>query len=349
MSDRQEFRDKFQPILEQYVQKRVQEVPINTVDTRKIIKSISNLVLSPGKRMRPYLAVRTASSCGVPTLRAYKLGVAMELFHDFALIHDDIMDNSSERRGMQTVHTEFQAEHESKQWKGSSEHYGVSCGILAGDLLFAWAEQAIDELNTPTEFRDDLFQAWGTMKTEVILGQAIDATSSVLPKGISRKQLMQMLALKSGRYSIGRPILLGYALAGVEVLEETVMEATEPLGLAFQIQDDILGTFGDPRKTGKSTDSDIKEGKVTMLAWETRRRLETEEELASWERIFGNPDSTDEEIMSIRALMEKSGARIYVSELASQLIKKSVEMSYALPKISKWFIELAEELESREV
>lgn len=329
--------------------KQVGEIGISTVDTRKLVKTVNALVLRPGKRMRPYLAVKTASSCGVPMLRAYKLGVAMELFHDFALIHDDIMDNSSERRGSITVHKKYEEEHLSKGWRGSAERFGISNGILAGDLLLAWSEQALDELNLPPEVRDGVYRAWADMKTEVILGQSIDAVTSVLPRGISRRQLLEMLALKSGRYSIGRPILLGYALAGIEVSDATVMEATEPLGLAFQIQDDILGTFGDSRKTGKSTNSDIKEGKITMLAWEAKKRLEKEEDMATWERVFGNPQATDEDIRMIRELMESTGARIYVSELASQLIKKSIEMAYALPKISKWFIELAEELEDRDV
>lgn len=349
MPDRQEFREKFQPILEEYIEERKSTVQTYTIDTKKLVRVVTDLVLRPGKRMRPYLAVRTASSCGVPMLRAYKLGVAMELFHDFALIHDDIMDNSNERRGKITVHKKYQEEHQSKQWKGSAERYGISCGILAGDLLLAWSEQALDELNMPEEVRDSVYQAWGNMKTEVILGQVIDATTSVLPRGISRRQLLEMLALKSGRYSIGRPILMGYALAGIDVSEETVMQATEPLGLAFQIQDDILGTFGDSRKTGKSTDSDIKEGKMTMLAWETKKRLESDSDIATWERVFGNAQATDKDIQAARALMESSGARIYVSELASQLIARSIEMAYALPKIDKWFIELAEELEDRDV
>jgi geranylgeranyl diphosphate synthase, type I len=349
MTERQDFRDTFQPILDQYIKKRISEVGINTIDTKKIIRVITDLVLSPGKRMRPYLAVRTALSCGVPELRANQLGVAMELFHDFALVHDDIMDSSNERRGKPTVHRKFQQEHESKNWRGSAERYGISSAILAGDLLFAWSEQALDELNTPEDFREKMYRAWSDMKTEVILGQQIDLTSSVLPKGLSRKQLLQMLALKSGRYSIGRPILLGYALAGFDVAEQTVMEATEPLVLAFQIQDDILGTFGNAKKTGKSTDSDIKEGKMTMLAWETKRRLESDLAIKTWERVFGNAQASDEDIQIVRELMESSGARIYVSELASQLIKKSIEMAYALPNISSWFIELAEELENREV
>lgn len=349
MLERQEFRDRFQPVLKQYMEKQVGEIGISTVDTRKLVRTVNDLVLRPGKRMRPYLAVKTASSCGVPTLRAYKLGVAMELFHDFALIHDDIMDNSSERRGSITVHKKYEQEHIAKGWKGSAERFGISNGILAGDLLLAWSEQALDELNMPPEVRDGVYRAWADMKTEVILGQSIDAITSVLPKGIGRKQLLEMLALKSGRYSIGRPILLGYALAGVEASAEMVMEATEPLGLAFQIQDDILGTFGDARKTGKSTDSDIKEGKITMLAWETKRRIESDSDLDTWDRVFGNPEASDQDIQKIRSIMEASGARIYVGELASQLIKKSIEMAYDLPKISKWFIELAEELEDRDV
>lgn len=341
------FRKTFQKALETFIKSRVDNLPVRMIDAKKLAKVSASFVVRPGKRMRPYLAIKTATTCNASEEDAMKLGLALELFHAFALVHDDIMDRSEQRRGQPTVHAMYATEHEEKDWKGSSSHYGTSNAILSGDLLYTWAEKAFDGIHSSPEIEHRLSEAWNTMKEEVILGQTLDVVLGSLPHGISRKQLLDVLALKSGRYSIGRPIILGYILAGADFSESAVLAATEPLGLAFQIQDDILGTFGDIKTTGKDTDSDIKEGKMTMLAWEARRRLEETEDLDVWERAFGSANASKEDIEHIRSLMEKTGARVYVETLAEQLIHRAIEKSYELPLIGGWFTTLAESLRLR--
>ncbi|MCW1892096.1 MAG: polyprenyl synthetase family protein [Candidatus Uhrbacteria bacterium] len=346
-NDQASFQAAFQPALETFVSEQLRHLSVQTIDAKKLARSVADMATRKGKRMRPYLAIRTAMSCGVSEAQALPLGIALELFHDFALIHDDIIDRSAQRRGRPTIHTIFENEHQKKSWKGSAEHYGISSAILAGDLLYTWAERAFDEVRAPDEIRSKLERAWSLMKEEVILGQTMDVITSVLPRGISRKQLLDVQALKSGRYSIGRPILLGYLFGGVDIAERTVLDATEPLGIAFQIQDDIIGTFGDAKQTGKSIDSDLKEGKITMLVWEAQRRIESEEDRAIWERALGNPDATEAELNILRRIIQDTGALVYVRALSEQLVQRSIERAYELPKISNWFIELAESLEGR--
>lgn len=343
-----DFRDKFQASLEDFVRTQSEHSPVHTRDARKLTRNVSKLALGPGKRMRPFLAMETARTYGITFKKAEPLGLALELFHDFALVHDDIMDRSEERRGKPTLHKIYEDEHRKKDWKGSSTHYGASSAILGGDLLYTWAERAFDACHADPDVKKKLCSLWSEMKEEVILGQTLDVTVTVLNSRISRKQLLDVLALKSGRYSIGRPILLGYALAEVDVHERTVLDATEPLGLAFQIQDDILGTFGDPKKTGKSTDSDLKEGKLTLLAWEVQRRIVDSEDQKRWDATFGNPKATKKELDALRKIVKQSGALELVETLAQQLIDRAIENAYALPRISDWFIELAKTLEKRE-
>jgi len=342
------FAQRFQKDLQAFLDERVRSLSVHTTDAMKLAKNAAQFSLRPGKRMRPYLAAMTARAYGVPDDACLRLGVALELFHDFALVHDDIMDRSDERRGMPTVHKLYEAEHERKRWKGDGKQYALSSAILCGDLLYTWAEMALTTVHTTPESKHTLFDKYHVMKEEVILGQTLDTTMSVLPKGVSRKQLLEVIALKSGRYSIGRPILMGYALGGEDINDSTVLEATEPLGLAFQIQDDILGTFGDPKKTGKSIDSDIREGKMTILAWEARKRIEKATDQAVWDRAFGNLNATQKDIDVIRRLMVDTGSLVYVKELSKQLIEKSIEYAYQLPRITDFFIELAKTLEVRE-
>jgi geranylgeranyl diphosphate synthase type I len=347
MNNRDAFQSSFQPALESFIADQLESISVRTIDAKKLARSVADLATRSGKRMRPYLAIRTAMACGVSESQALTLGIALELFHDFALVHDDIMDQSSERRGQKTIHAIFEAEHARKNWKGSAEHYGTSSAILAGDLLYTWAERAFDGIQAPDEIRVRLERAWSYMKEEVILGQTMDVITSVLPRGISRKQLLDIQTLKSGRYSIGRPIHLGYLFGGMDVAERTVLDATEPLGIAFQIQDDILGTFGDSKQTGKDIDSDLREGKLTMLVWEAKRRIESEEDRVIWDRVFGNRNATDAELAILRKIIQDTGALVYVKALAKQLIQHSIEHAYELPKISDWFIELAESLDDR--
>ena len=341
------FQKSFQKPLEQFLSVQTELATVQTIDAKKLMRTISLFVLRPGKRMRPYLAIRTARTYGIHRSKADKLGIALELFHDFALVHDDIMDRSDERRGQKTIHVLFEEEHERKGWKGAKEHYGTSGAILAGDLLHTWADRAVSGCPTDDLIKKKLLCAWSVMQEEVILGQTLDVTAAVLTHGISRKQLLDVLALKSGRYSIGRPILLGYTLAGAHVPERTVLDATEPLGLAFQIQDDLLSTFGNPKITGKSVDSDLKEGKLTILAWETMRRIECDADRKQWNAVFGNPNATKKELDALRKLIMHSGAYTYVQTLSTQLIERSIERAYKLPRISEWFIELARTLEQR--
>ncbi|MBD3251245.1 hypothetical protein GF380_02115, partial [Candidatus Uhrbacteria bacterium] len=310
----EQFRTRFQKQLESYVLRRLSNAAVNHRDAKKLMRIVAKLVLGPGKRMRPFLTYRTAKRFGVTARSCMPVCIALELFHDFALIHDDIMDRSEKRRGKQTVHELYKDEHRKKDWKGSAEHYGTSCALLAGDLLFAWSEQSFAALNSKYDSLK-LRQAWDTLKEEVILGQTLDVTSSVLPHFISRKQVLEIQALKSGRYSIGRPMLIGYALAQASVSEASIMQATEPLGIAFQIQDDILSTFGSPKVTGKTKDADLKEGKLNILTLEARHRLPDDKARVVWNRTFGNPNATTKELDVLRQLIRDSGALNYVEIL----------------------------------
>lgn len=345
--DLKQFQKRFQTNLERFTLNRLKDANVRTRDAKKLMRTVAKLVLAPGKRMRPYLAYKTSRCFNVEIKISNTVGVALELFHDFALVHDDIMDRSDERRGKPTIHKLYESEHNRKKWKGSAKHYGISSAILAGDLLVTWSDMALDDVACTDSVRKKIFKAWGRLKEEVILGQTLDVTISALPHGISRKQLLEVLALKSGRYSIGRPMLMGYALADHTISERSVLNATEPLGLAFQIQDDIISTFGDPKKTGKSIDADLKEGKITLLAWEAVRRLPTAQSKIVWEKTFGNPKATKKELDELRKIIKNTGALKYVETLEEQLIDHAIERAKALPKCGSWFADLAKALRHR--
>jgi geranylgeranyl diphosphate synthase type I len=342
----QRFLRIFEPALSIYIKQCLKHQNDAGIGSKTIVQAAADFALTPGKRLRPYIAYQTALSCGASMSDAKTLAIAIELFHDFALVHDDIMDQSDMRRGRPTLHRLFEHDHRTRHRKGNAKSAGESLAILAGDLLYVWSDEAIHRIPTINK-TPGLMNAWDAMRQEVILGQSLDLLFGFLSKPPKKSDLMHMLALKSGRYSIGRPILLGLALAGKYVSERTILSLVEPLGIAFQIQDDILSTFGSQKSVGKSLDSDIREGKMTLLALETLRRLHTPNERATWKRGFGQRDVATKDIQAVRSLMIQTGAFDVVIRQSKALMKQAVRNAKRLTFKHTWYIDLIEMLNKR--
>lgn len=339
------FRKRFNRDFEEFTRYHRQKMPLRDRAVSQLIAQACSMLLTSGKRIRPYLAYASSSSSGAPLDEAIKLGIALELFHGYAIVHDDIIDQSDMRRGVATIHAYFATHHEQKHWLGSAQRFGEAFAILAGDLLMAWSDLALRYVSTG-KAQKNIERTWDDMKEEVILGQALDVSIGANAKRPSRANLMHMVAVKSGRYTIGRPMLLGYALANAAVREETVMRIAEPLGIAFQIQDDALSSFGDAHTIGKPVDADMREGKMTLLAFETMRRLSPAQERI-WEKGFGKPEASTRAINDAKNLMVTSGARTYVETLAEQLIELSMERAADLPDGGSWFLDFASRMRHR--
>jgi geranylgeranyl diphosphate synthase, type I len=336
----------FEPALTRFVHQCRRHGYDAGIGSKTIVKAASDFALTSGKRLRPYIAYQTAMSCGATKTDALSLAIAMELFHDFALVHDDIMDRSDTRRGKPTLHKIFERSHAKLHLKGDPQSAGEALAILAGDLLYVWSDEAIHRIK-PCRTNRSLMAAWDSMRQEVILGQSLDLQFGYLKEPPNKSDLMRMLALKSGRYSIGRPMLLGLALAGKHVSDTKILSLVEPLGIAFQIQDDLLSTFGSRKSVGKSLESDIREGKMTLLALETMRRLYTPKERAAWKQGFGRREAVSKDIQAVRSLMIQTGARDTVADQGELLMKRSKRNAMRLPFSHQWFLDLIEVLDGR--
>lgn len=340
------FRLRFNRALRLFIVERRKAATVRGIDAMRLHDAAARFAQAPGKRLRPYLAYRAAVDGRLETGRALKLALALELFHAFALIHDDLMDRSDMRRGRPSLHRAFEIEHRRRRLKGDAANYGAAMAILAGDLLLVWADAALHDAADKRPPKG-LLREWDVMRAEVMLGQALDVSLPTLRRPPARRDVLAMLAVKSGRYSIGRPLLLGLALAERHADEQTVLRATEPLGIAFQHRDDILGTFGSARETGKSVDSDIREGKISLLAWETRRRLQSAKDAAAWNRGFGRRNASRSAVAAVRRLMEKTGARDAVEKEIRRLTGLAQRRLKKLPFPYSWLLDLAATLAAR--
>ncbi|MDJ1370387.1 polyprenyl synthetase family protein [Gulosibacter molinativorax] len=239
---------------------------------------------------------------------------ALELFHAAALAHDDILDRSDTRRGKPSMHRAFEGKHHEAGWVGDPEHFGLSAAILAGDLLLMWSDDL--RLEAASHVRTSRGQAaiaeFSRMRTEVTAGQYLDVVAELAWQQIARDEradrAIAIAAAKSASYSVEAPLVIGARLAGADdQLVGHIRAMGLPLGLAFQVRDDVLSVFGDESITGKPSGDDLREGKRTLIIAEVDQRAD-DETRAFFEARLGAADLTADEIARMQDAIRDTGA-----------------------------------------
>ncbi|MPQ97686.1 polyprenyl synthetase family protein [Modestobacter sp. I12A-02628] len=270
-----------------------------------------------GKRLRPAFAYWGWRGLTGPdgedddaVLRAV---AALELVHASALVHDDVMDAASTRRGRPATHLGFATRHGAASLDGDGAAFGVGAAILVGDLALVWSDELLRRSGISTEALIRARPVWDRMRTEVTAGQYLDLLRAA--GGLPGPQgALTVARYKSAGYTVQRPLQLGAALAGAgEQAADTYSGIGLPLGEAFQLRDDVLGVFGDPAVTGKSADDDLREGKQTLLISLAEERTDAAGR-ALLARGLGNPAATPADLDAVRALIVSTGARDQVEQ-----------------------------------
>ena len=260
-----------------------------------------HLLLSGGKRIRPYLAILTYMLKRDDLNEILPPAVSVELLHNYTLIHDDIMDNDNERRGKPTVHT----------------IYGVPLGILAGDLLFTKSFEAILKINDPIKLKG-ILNTLVDASVKVCEGQAMDMKFEEKDYFPTIDEYFEMISKKTGALIIA-PIKIGGIMADFNKEEmDSLIEYGKRIGLTFQIQDDVLDLIGNEKILGKPVGSDIREGKKTIIILHALQTLpETKKErLLS---ILGNKSCSDEGIKECIDMLSDS------IEYTKEIMKKATD------------------------
>lgn len=276
----------------------------------------SRTFLSGGKRFRARCALLGFATI-VPTVPEHAIDVAcsLEVFHAAALVHDDIMDNSDTRRGAPSVHRLFESLHSNSGWSGNGAQFGTSSALLLGDLLLAFSDElfasgvsaepdAAKRIASRTEFN--------RMRLEVTAGQYLDIAEEVawpvIDKLDALSRAQRVVIYKSAKYSIEAPLVIGAALAGASETQLTTLRRIGlPLGIAFQLRDDILGVFGDPSVTGKPAGDDLREGKRTVLIALAQQQLPLSA-IRVMDDLLGDPDLDHGQIAMLQETLKTSGA-----------------------------------------
>ena len=250
---------------------------------------------------------------------------ALEVFHAAALVHDDIMDNSDTRRGLPSTHRRFESMHSRDAWAGSGRTFGQSAALLLGDLLLGWSDELFDEATrgiTDPSARTSAREEFNRMRTEVTLGQYLDILEErSWPEYTQPEQLERahrVIVYKSAKYSIEAPLAIGASLAGADAEQLLALKGFGlPLGIAYQLRDDVLGVFGDPLVTGKPAGDDLREGKRTVIVALARTSLD-DDARAHLDGLLGDPTLTDGQVSALQQSILDSGAVDQVERIIDQ-------------------------------
>ena len=278
--------------------------------------------LAGGKRLRPLFAVagyigsQESGSDGVAP-EVYRALISLELLQACALIHDDMMDGSDTRRGAPSMHRRFESEHRLRDGVGESEHFGSAAALLMGDLALVLSSQALNSSGINDAQLRMVAPLFDTMKVELMAGQYLDMHAGSRHE-ISVDDTLKIATYKSGKYTIERPLHFGGALALCSQEISSIYTAYGiPLGIAFQMRDDLLGVFGDSAVTGKPAGDDLLEGKRTaLIAYALKHMNQTD--VSEFMELFGDRKVSESEIERMRELIRSAGAVDFIEKLIEE-------------------------------
>lgn len=277
-----------------------------------LYEAASHILTSGGKRLRPYLALKSFELLQGDSKSALQIASSVEFIHNFTLLHDDIMDSEAFRHNVQTVHRKF----------------GVPYAIIAGDVLFAKAIQVVTESclkgNLPSDNAVKIVEVIARSSVKVCEGQAEDmalADSSEFP---TDGEYYEMIEKKTAAL-FEAASLMGCILAdGSSRDEQSLSSFGRNFGIAFQLVDDLLGVAGDETLTGKSVGGDLLQGKKTLpvaLAFRTT----TEADRRKLRRVFGNQKASAKEVNVAIEIIRECGAQTAVRKQAKMYAKRAFD------------------------
>ncbi|MBQ1018976.1 polyprenyl synthetase family protein [Micromonospora sp. D93] len=276
-------------------------------------------VLTGGKRIRSTFAYWGwrgsvgGTAAVAPVLPAL---AALELLHTFALVHDDVMDASTTRRGRPTTHVALAEQHVAAGHRGDPGRFGEAVAVLVGDLCMVWADQLLAHASVPSTRLLEVRRCYDQMRVETVAGQYLDVLGENDPVSWSVDRALRVARYKTASYTVQRPLLFGACLAGVPADDPLVCAYTRyglAVGEAFQLRDDLLGVYGDPAATGKPAGDDLRTGKPTTLLM-LARELATPAQLTALERAADGPVET------LAGLVAETGAVTRVEQMIAERV-----------------------------
>jgi len=300
--------------LQQIIEKAVKETNY-PAEPKELYEPISYLMSLGGKRLRPALVLMATDLFNGDINEALSPALAVELFHNFTLMHDDIMDKAPLRRGKPTVHAKW----------------NEAVAILSGDVMFVKAYQLM--IKVKPQILSQVLEIFNQTATGVCEGQQIDMNFENRDQ-VTIPEYIEMIRLKTA-------VLLGGALKiGALIGEASETDAQhlynfgESLGIAFQLQDDILDVYGDPEKFGKQVGGDIISNKKTYLLIKALELAKGEDFIELNHLLSLKTFKSEEKVVAVRAIYDRIGIR-ELSDIAMQAYADKALKEFELIKVGK--------------
>lgn len=314
MDNLESYKNKVNLELKKFLGKKL-EKDGKIKDIKELIENLLEYNMRGGKRIRPAL-IAFAYKCFKDDEKIIPASICIELMQAYLLIHDDIMDKSDLRRGKPTLH---------KIYGKEDSHLGVSMAILAGDLCAAYVYDSILESDFSEKERLEAIKYLNWIIEREIQGQTLDVILDF--KNLTEEDVFTIYELKTATYTTQGPLYLGSVLANANQEKiQALQEYAYNLGIAFQIQDDLNGSFGEIEKIGKPNDSDIKEGGKTLLIVKALEFSDEKDKKFLLEK-YGT-EVNKQELEKIRQIIKDCGAFDYCKNKLNELVeqaKKAIE------------------------
>ena len=275
-------------------------------EPKKLYDAAGHLIIHGGKRLRPYMVVKGCQILGGKRSDAMAAAAAVEMIHNFTLVHDDIMDNDEVRHGVPTVHKKF----------------GMPLAILAGDVLYSKAYQVAAGAPLPASSTTQLVSRLAKACVDVCEGQYLDISMAESRKTPSQADYIRMIGKKTAAL-FDVSCAMGAICATSKVGDIANLSAFgRNLGIAFQITDDLIGVMGDPKVTKKPVGNDLREGKKSLPILLALRTAKGDKKRAI-SRAFGNPKATKRDLDSAVKAISSLGIEDEVREQALRYATKA--------------------------
>ncbi len=304
-----------------------------------LFQGIQDFLVRDGKRIRPILYLVSylgySSKKKINYTKLLRSSLALELFHDFMLIHDDVIDKSALRRGKPTLHRVFN----SKMNLPKNNLLGESLSIVAGDVVFALAIDSFLEIDEDLRRKQAALKKLVETAAYTGAGEFLDVTNAfVRIEDIKKSDVFINYTYKTAKYTFECPLLIGAILSGMPKGElDKLSRLGINLGLAFQIQDDMLDIFSSSKAIGKPVLSDLIESKKTLLVWRAYNMADKADK-ARIKFILEKKNKTYEDLMNFRELIRKTKAHTYCIEKTFNIIKEANQICSKLEIRDKYRI-----------
>lgn len=347
-----DFKKKADREIAKYLDEKIASAKKEDMVSAQALEYVKKFALAGGKRIRPALMHYSyLGSGGKEMEKIIKASIGIELIHLFLLIHDDIIDNDSKRHGMDTINARYEKIGKRIFFKKDNKHFGNSMGIMIGDMVNALGNDAIFSSGFPADLVMKALSKVQGIVSFTVVGEMKDVYIEYRNKA-SEKEIMKMYEYKTAKYTIEGPLHLGAVLGGAsDEFCAKLSRYAVPVGIAFQIQDDILGIFGSEKKLGKGVGSDIAEGKKTILVVKALEKSSGSDR-KKLQRILGDRNLNAEKINQFRNIIINTGSLEYAENLAGKLVlegKEALEEIKIAPAAKDFLLGMADYMTSRQI